>query len=313
MRSMIQHSARRGCVRLAVALGLCATAVLLPGSMSLAQAEQDLWLRIEQQVRLDTLTPTAMAVDPYGRVYLCDRNNKLHLLSPDLRLVRSVGGFGWGKEQFRHPVGLCAANGLDVFVCDYFNHRVERYDKDLNYIASLKGEDLEGEGSFIYPVSVDQSEQGDLFLLVRDPAQVIRFDSMGRPRLAFGGLEAGAGQLVDPIRLCLGDGKVYVLDIGTRSVRVFDMFGNYLGSLGEGELQEPQCLGWIPPELLVVADAKRGLLWLKGELASPIPIVPQPKGKVREVAASRGEVYLLLEGQGAELWRGRIRRLGAEE
>ncbi|MDZ7372878.1 MAG: NHL repeat-containing protein [candidate division KSB1 bacterium] len=272
-----------------------------------AQTRPPLWLRVEERVALDSIPAEVLEIDPYGRVYLADRDNTICAFTWDMRLVKRIGGFGWGKEQFQLPIDLCAPNGLDVFVCDYYNHRVERYDKDLNYLASYRGEDLAESWRFRYPVSVDQAPQGDLFLLVRDPPSVIRLDALGQPRLAFGGLEAGANKLVDPIRLRIGgDGHVYVLDAGTRSLRVFDFFGNELGSLAEGELSKPEGLAWVPRDLLLVADARQGLLAIERGKVAPVALVPSARVHVRDVAFYRGTICLLVEARTVELWRGRL-------
>ena len=206
--------------------------------------------------------PTALTVDPRGWLYLTDagRNRVLRIAAPGDSLLE-VGGYGWGREQFDHPADLCAANGLDVYVCDFNNHRLERYDKDLNYLASVAGHELDPPWTFGYPVSVAQGEHGDLFVAERENRRILRFDTLGEPVDSFGDLESGEGQLSDPTRLELdGASRVVVVDSVAHRVVLFDFFGNYLGSYGEAVLKKPVGLACSGDSLVFVADLEAGFV-----------------------------------------------------
>ncbi|HFE53837.1 MAG TPA: hypothetical protein ENK07_10350 [Bacteroidetes bacterium] len=206
--------------------------------------------------------PTALAVDPRGWLYVTDvaRNRVLRVAS-DGDSTLEVGGYGWGREQFDRPADVCAANGLDVYICDFNNNRLERYDKDLNFLASLPGHELDPPWTFGYPVSVAQAEHGDVFLAERENRRVIRFDALGQPVDSFGDIESGEGQLSEPTRLEIdGANRVVVVDSVAHRVTVFDFFGNYLGSYGQGVLQKPVGLACLGDSLVFVADLEKGLV-----------------------------------------------------
>ena len=259
-------------------LATLAFAVILAGRVTVWAGSDSTWvfLRFERQVPLDTLDAVAVAVDPLGRVYLADRrSDKIYRLNAELRVDADVGGYGWKREQFDLPVDLCAKNGLDVYVCDYNNHRVERYDKDLHYLASLPGRDLPAPWRFGFPASVAQSSHGDLFVADRENVRIVRFDALGQPRLAFGNIESGAGQLTDPVRVdVIGTEQVVVLDSTDRRVVVFDFFGNYMTSFGEQVLQRPVGLACTPDGLLLVADQRAGIVAFTNGQRLPVAILP---------------------------------------
>jgi hypothetical protein len=77
-------------------------------------------------------------VDVYGNILIVDTDrNTVRLFSSDTVLVREIGGSGWQNDQFDRPSGIWARNGIDVFVADYGNHRIQRFDRNLNYISTM--------------------------------------------------------------------------------------------------------------------------------------------------------------------------------
>ena len=88
----------------------------------------------------------AISVDLNGNIYVADTgNNRILKFGPNGKFIKSAGGFGWENQQFDMPIDICATSALDVFVADYNNQRIERYDKDLNYISSLYSDDSKPE------------------------------------------------------------------------------------------------------------------------------------------------------------------------
>ena len=170
----------------------------------------------------------SLSVDLSGFIYLADTgNNRIFKFSSDGELVKSIGGFGWEKEQFYTPVDIFASSGLDVFIADYDNQRVQRYDKDLNYISSqYSDENWEERFRFGYPKSVALSRHGDLFILDGENNRLLKLDSFGEPELSFGDYSEGKGMLLDPVQLAISpaDG-IFVTDRQANKIFVFDYFG----------------------------------------------------------------------------------------
>lgn len=173
--------------------------------------------------------------DIQGNVYVIDRvGNALVKFSPRGDSIRAVSGFGSGELQFDAPSAVYARRGTDVYVADYNNHRILRFNRMLDYITSISTRDDRDERRrFGYPRDVAVSRQGDLLIVDGENRRIIRIDPLGRVVRTFGDVTAGAGRLTDPSQLEVDDeDNTYVLDGGR--VVVFDPFGSYLRDVPGG-------------------------------------------------------------------------------
>ena len=199
----------------------------------------------------------SLSVDLSGSIYVSDTgNNRILKFSYDGNLIKIVGGFGWEKEQFYSPYDIHASSVLDIFVADYNNHRIERYDKDLNYISSLySNENWEEQLQFGYPIGVASSIHGELIIIDRENVRLLKLNSFGEPEMSFGDFAEGKGRLLQPTQVAISpDDKIYVSDSQANKIIVFDYFGNYLTEIGTNFLKQPQGIFYSPMKFLFVAD-----------------------------------------------------------
>lgn len=175
----------------------------------------------------------ACSVDPHGNIYVIDAGaSRLVKLSKNWEVLETVGGYGWTDQVFDHPADVIAPNGLDVYVADYGNHRIQRFDRNLNFISSFSTrENDDAAVRFGYPGGVAQSRFGSVFIADGENRRILKVNTSGAVEQSFGDIGAGAGRLESPSRIRVGgDERVYVQD-GNRIV-VFDIFGNYVETLG---------------------------------------------------------------------------------
>lgn len=209
--------------------------------------------------------PQGISVDPSGYLYIADTGNeRIQKLNSEGQFITEIGGYGWEREQFDTPLDVCAKNGLDVFVADFQNHRIERYDKDLHYLASFStSEEWPENLQFGFPKAVDLSPQGELFCLDGENQRILKLDVLGEPQISFGDFDAGAGQLALPQRMMISqDGKVFVSDAGKNCIVVFDIHSNYLYSVGNDMLEMPMGMTATPDGFLLVADSHKKQIWI---------------------------------------------------
>jgi sugar lactone lactonase YvrE len=195
------------------------------------------------------LQPLGLDVDPNGNLYLADTgHNRVLKCNQAGELLREVGGFGFNKEQFDHPVDVWAGNGLEVFIADYNNQRVERYDKDLNYLSSFYSDDLlEISLQFGYPAAVGLSTQGELFLADHEFNRILRLDAFGAPKSSFGDYNWGEGQLACPAKILItARREVFVSDSTANVIVEFDDYGNFVRRFGEEMLRDPAGIALWP-------------------------------------------------------------------
>jgi DNA-binding beta-propeller fold protein YncE len=242
---------------------------------------------------------TDIDVDLYGTVYVLDApSSTLRLLNTHLQSTAVTGGPGWENGRFDQPSAVWARNGLDIFVADYGNHRIQRFDRQLAFVSSLSTRDGDSpDQRFGYPTDVALSRLGELFICDGENQRVVKVNGQSQVVKAFGGFDAGRGKLEKPTRLAIGPSDyVYVLD-GSR-ILVFDSFGNFLRELYENIWKHPSAI-FADETRVLVAD--QGALYCFDHQERPAGKVsfsgfaPTVKGEVRSIGAQDGKLYLLDE------------------
>lgn len=202
--------------------------------------------------------PHALAIDPEGQVYVVDSgNHRLVKFDVSGNLLQSVGGFGWEREQFDRPLDVTVKTGLDLFIADYNNERIERYDLKLNYISSFySNNSLPATRQFGFPSSVDISRHGEIFIVDNENNRILKLNAEGQPDLSFGDFNWGEGQLLRPVSIDVSaTDQVYVSDQQANEVVVFDYYGNFITRFGGDILREPGGLTRTNEGALFVADS----------------------------------------------------------
>ncbi|MEE2709119.1 MAG: NHL repeat-containing protein [Gemmatimonadota bacterium] len=190
------------------------------------------------------MNPSAVAIDPAGNLYIVDAgNNRVQLFDQHGRYVRHIGGFGFGSGQFNRPQGL-AATGLDVFVADTQNRRIQRLDRRLNFLGTLPGElDVQDDpiDAFGFPSGIAVSNIGDIYITDAENEEIVKMNTSGAVEVRFGGFNDGRGRLREPGDIAIGrSGLIYVADTGNGRIVVFDAFGGFLRTIGADSLRTPR-------------------------------------------------------------------------
>ena len=201
---------------------------------------------------------TAFTVDPRGNRYVLDAiQNIVVKFNPSGAPVRSVGGYGWSDLTFDQPRDINAPNGLDVYIADYGNHRIVRYDHNLNFVSIIppgsapEGNDL----PFRYPRSVAVSRLGALYIIDGDNARIVKYSNENTIDQSFGNTGIGDARLRAPVRVRVtADDRLYVQDGSL--LKVFDAFGSFIAALGEGLFRPPMTFT-ISQSNVYIADSSR--------------------------------------------------------
>lgn len=169
---------------------------------------------------------TSFYINPTGFIYVTDAvTDEVYMIDTLGNIKNDVGGYGWNDSNFDDPVDIFATS-LNIYVTDKNNHRIQRFDKDLNFISKLftRKSDIKDE-QFGYPLSAATSNQGDLYVLDSENNRVLKFDLFGNFVLNFGGYNDPNYNLKKPKKLAISpSNNIFVLD-GTRLV-IFDNYGN---------------------------------------------------------------------------------------
>ncbi len=231
-----------------------------------------------------------------GTIYILDADeNKVSLFTNLQNAPITIGGFGWSSSSFDKPTGV-ATDGVNIYISDFGNHRIQRFDRDLNYISSLSTRDTSDVISrFGYPLDVALSEFGDMFILDGENIRVMKFNAQGSFERSFGDINAGKGKLQNPIRLVATNSRIFVGD--KNKVIVFDYFGNYLGSIGEGIINNLNGFTMLTNGLLVASNdtiwwfTREGALQKSSSLDNII--FEERINQIQDVACNGKQLFIL--------------------
>lgn len=201
----------------------------------------------------------AISVNTQRDIYLTDiALNRILRLDSTGMLIREVGGFGWSNQQFDRPLDIWAENALDVFVVDYNNHRIQRFDRRLNFVSAIENDsNLDPRLQFGFPVSVAFSRFGEIFIAEQEHNRILQIDANGLPVRSFGDYDWGAGSLEEPVQIAISaNEEIFVADAMRKAVVKFDYYGNYLQEIRHDSLTSVDAIA-VGSGSLAALDAKK--------------------------------------------------------
>lgn len=170
-------------------------------------------------------------INPAGFIYVSDINtDEITAIDTAGNILMKIGGYGWRESAFDNPADIYA-DALKVFVTDKNNHRIQRFDKNLNFNfqISTRQSDIEQE-RFGYPLSAVMSNQGDIFILDSENSRIVKFDIFGNFLQNFGGYDYGNYALQKPVQLAVSmQNNIFVID--GNQIIIFDQYGNGSGKI----------------------------------------------------------------------------------
>jgi DNA-binding beta-propeller fold protein YncE len=205
----------------------------------------------------------AISVDLQNQIYIVDRaNHQLLKFALSGKLLDQVGGFGKGAQTFDNPTDVFATAALDVFVADYNNQRVVRFDKNLNFISELVSQDVPPY-DFGRVLSVVVSPQYDLFILEESQNRIIKFNRFSEAVGVMGGLDDPYAQLLAPTDLAI-DRKlqIYVCDPAQKALVIFDYLGNFVTKITHPQFLAPKQVFIDWQDRIFVTDTERNEIFM---------------------------------------------------
>ena len=180
---------------------------------------------------------SGIAVDKDDNIYVSDigtwgNNSSIFKFNKEGELMAVVGQKGEQTIKFK-TVAFIKIIGDRLYVCDCGNKIVQILNTELESITSF-GCYGTGDGQFNDPIDIAQDGAGNLY--VTDNRfrnhRVQVFDSNGLFLFAFS--SKGTSKLNGPCGICVGsDQFVYMTELGSRCVSVFDTSGEFVTSYGQ--------------------------------------------------------------------------------
>lgn len=184
--------------------------------------------------------PTGIAVDFLGNMFITDTgNDRVVKCGPEGKFLTETGGFGRESGQFNRPTYIATDNGLNVYVVDTQNKRIQRFDYNLNFVSDIKIKEEGDSPGFGLLEGIAITPSGEIIVSDIEGDFLIKLNSFYEYEKTIGGL-GGEGGLLDPLGVFISQrGDVYVADSQNDRVAVLDAFGNFQKSFGEKTLKDP--------------------------------------------------------------------------
>jgi DNA-binding beta-propeller fold protein YncE len=233
--------------------------------------------------------PAALALDRQGRLYVLDAGQaRLQVFNRDGRFLTAWGREGGDAGQFRlRRPDRCLAGDPDpgpcspdvgggvavdargaVYVADYANHRVQKFDQVGTPVTRWGGYGA-GAGQFILPSSIAVDGRGHVYVSDRARHRIQKFDGSGAFLRQWVSLDQMSDS-VGPSALAVDrQGHVYLATTWDRQVQVFDGDGRLVtrwttDGLIDGSTQSPSSIA--------VDDQGKVYIGYSGDVANPIQI-----------------------------------------
>jgi len=181
--------------------------------------------------------PRGLAVGPEGNLYVVDSDNsRIQVFAPDGTFLRTWGSncnLATGIEclgteglgQFQEPWGIAVGPDGRVYVADTWNHRIQVFDAEGNFLArwGAYGQTSSASGLLYGPRDLAIDNEGRVFVTDTGNKRVVVYDAEGTFLTQIGGPGSGPGQFEEPVGIAVdGEGNVYVADTWNQRVQVFD-------------------------------------------------------------------------------------------
>ena len=166
-------------------------------------------------------------------------DHKLHKVSNDGSIIKTVGCFGTGNAEFNHPNGLRVSKTHELYVCDSGNNRIQVFDLDLNFKRTF-GRKGTGKGQFDFPSDVDFDSSGNIYIADCQNDRIQVFTSSECHIRIIQNQICSPIKLHNPVSLLMHDNHIYVTNCSEHNVVVIDMSGQIISTFGDGYLNYPE-------------------------------------------------------------------------
>lgn len=247
----------------------------------------------------------SVTVDAKENIYVLDAgSNQIVKFGNNLEYKKRNGKQGWAEGQFDSPAYIDGSSGLDLYVCDGKNKRIQRIDLELNPIAILRTNlvDYPVDLQFNTPIASLVLNSRELYVIDKDNSRIVVYKDGRSPAYVFGDYRSGKGQLGRPVKLLKDDKNfVYVLDLELKGIMRFDNLGNFINKIEIKNLENFAIRG----RMLYLFNGKEIIKYDldKNSIAGKkiMPLKPKSK-KYNDILVLSGEKYLLLGKNELSLW-----------
>jgi len=183
----------------------------------------------------------SITLDGKGNIYILDGEaSEIIKLKEDLTELKRTSKKGWDNGQFDNPVSIDASSGLDIYVSDLNNGRIQRFDLNLAFISSLitNDESIEEKFKINRPSGSIIVNAKDLYVVDSDNPKIVIFKDGVYPYTYFGSFQSVNGSLTKPGKIIKDQNNfLYVIDFSRKGIMRYDNYGTFFGLLEVDEIK----------------------------------------------------------------------------
>jgi len=185
--------------------------------------------------------PHSVRSDLAGNIFFIDEGaQRVIKLDKNFEPTKEQGGLGSSRGLFHAPQSIAVDNSLNIYVADRELRVIQRFDQELNYVDQIELYDETDALKFGEPSGVGISSTGDIWISDKDQTRIAVFDRFNQFKEFYSDFSSTGGFLVSPGAIySLRNSHMAVCDNRAGRVVVFDQFGGYMRTFGEGILKEP--------------------------------------------------------------------------
>jgi len=227
--------------------------------------------------------PTAVHPNSNGGFYTVSfATNEVLEFSANGGLKRSLRG---GIEGLNHPFDIAANPEEGLFITEFAGDRIVHC-TPTGRVVKRFGQTGTGRGQLLGPQFISDDKNGYLYVTDQGNRRVAKFDYAGNFILSFGRKTADFEGLQQPTGILAHEDFVYVADKQRAAIDVFDSSGNFLDTLRNSYLKNPEGLSLYSSQQLIIANEDQVLL-LDLESRTFTPLSRLNGSRVKIVSASR--------------------------
>ncbi len=153
---------------------------------------------------------------------------------------------------FSRPLGIAVGTDRKIYVTDSVYHRIVIFDVQGTQLGTL-GSFGVNSGEFRYPTGVAVAGSGEVFVADFHNERVQVFNAAGDFLHSFPSAE---GNVLRPTAIGVTGERIYVADVASHQIVIFDFDGRELARVGSGKGMEPGALSF-PNGLALDSESDR--------------------------------------------------------
>ncbi|MCX8057845.1 MAG: hypothetical protein N3A58_00325 [Spirochaetes bacterium] len=199
--------------------------------------------------------PLGLDVDPRNNVYFASHRaySVMELVNGEVK--RSINIFG---KFLGYPYDVVFnENDNTMYVSDYKNNVIYKLTKNGTILKKI-GLDNNKKSILNGPAGIAIDNEGQIYCIDQGNNRVVKFDKDGNFLFYFGEYGEEYGKFFKPIDIVFDSTRkvLYISNNYNKRVDVFDLWGNYIYSIGENVLKSPKGLTLFFDKYLYILDNK---------------------------------------------------------